>query len=296
MVSILMRRALSGAGRRRAAAVALCAAACGLAAACSPGTPSASHSSSTSPSASPTPETPQQALTLAAADTQKVNSLAGNVSTQNGGSTPTADTSTFQVRMQPSPLLGLNITVTSNGSQLESLSEVLSSTADYQTVASGLSAIYGGKTWTEIPLSEATGGPSTMGWDDQDADMSSPVAQAQLLATSSAVTEAGTQVVNGAKTTEYTGTVSVSAALSALPPSLSNALGEPLHYVSDISFTIWIDSQHIVRKITENYTSQGTSSTSTINVTSVNQAVTVAVPPASEVYVFPASAINQPGG
>jgi hypothetical protein len=235
-------------------------------------------------------------MTLAAADTQKVNTLAGNVSTQNGGSTPSTDTATFQVKTQPSPLLGLNETVTSNGSQLESFSQVLSSTADYMTVADGLSAIYNGDTWTEIPLAEVSGGPSTMGWDSQDALMSSPVAQAQLLAASTSVNEVGTQVVNGVKTTEYEGTVSVSAALSALPPSLSKALADPLQGVGDISFAIWIDGQYVVRKITESFTLGGASSATTINVTSVNQAVTVALPPASEVYVFPASAINQPGG
>jgi hypothetical protein len=143
-----------------------------------------------------------------------------------------------------------------------------------------------------IPLAESTGTPNTLGWNDYGPDMFSPVAQAQLLAASSAVNEAGTQVVNGVSTTEYTGTVSVAAALSALPPSLSKAFADPLQGVGDISFTIWIDGQHLARKITENYTYQGSSTSTTISVSSVNQAVTVAVPSASSLYVFPASQIN----
>jgi hypothetical protein len=231
-------------------------------------------------------------MTLAAADTQQVKTLAGNVTTSGGGST---NTGTFQVRMLPSPLLGLDMTTPgTNGNQPVQLSQVLSATADYELVPDGLSAAYNGDTWTEIPLAEVSGGPNTLGWGSQDGDMLSPVVQAQLLATSNSVNEVGTQVVNGVSTTEYTGTVSASAGLSALPPSLSKALADPLQGVGDISFTVWIDSKHLVRKITEDYSSSGTSSSSVINVTSVDQAVTVAIPPASEVYVFPASQINSP--
>ena len=251
-----------------------------------PITPTTSSSSSAAGAA------PQRAITLAAAQTQQVNSLSGTMSVQIGSTG--AVNGTIQVQVRPSLLIGDTLSTTSNG-QSTNISEVLTSTALYMDIP-GLSA-QAGEPWTEVPFSELSGSLGTaLNQAIQEAESGDPLTQTQLLAVSKNVREVGTQVIGGVSTTEYAGSVSPPAALNALSPSLSKELAPELKALSgDINWEIWLDSQHMVHKLVENETVDGQATTVNVNVTSENQPVTVTVPPSSQVYVLPASALSSSG-
>jgi hypothetical protein len=110
-----------------------------------------------------------------------------------------------------------------------------------------------GKPWIEIPFATLSGnlGASLTGLL-QDVQNGDPLTQTKMLAASKNVRSAGTQVVNGVRTTHYTGSFTASAALAALSPALRKQLGPLLKMVSgDVQFSTWIDAQHVVRRITE---------------------------------------------
>jgi hypothetical protein len=276
-----MRRVSRSAGSWRVVAVGCCAVTFALVTACSSGTAA---------DGSGKPQTAQQALTLAADQTQQVSSLAGDISIQVG-SLGTAS-GTLQMQVRPTVLLEMNLGA-SDSSQSGSLSEILSSNALYLQIP-GLSALTGGRPWAEVPFSDLSGSlGSAVSQSVRDAESSNPLSQAQILATSKLVHKVGTQVVNGISTTQYAGTVSASAALSALPASASKALSPYLKLITgDISFNVWIDNTHVVRKLTENETVDGQGIVVTITVSSVNQPVTVAIPAASQVFVLSVSDLS----
>ena len=52
-------------------------------------------------------------------------------------------------------------------------------------------------------------------------------------------------------------------------------------------FHVWIDGQHLVRKFADTETISGQLVTTTMNVTSINQGLTISLPPASQVSSLP---------
>lgn len=237
--------------------------------------------------------TPLRAITLAAAEVQQVNSLAGSISVQ-AGSLGTVS-GTLQMAIRPNVLLGMNLNASMSG-QSTGITAILSGTNLYLQFP-GISSLTNGAPWAEIPLSALSGSASSaISQSLQQLQNSNPLAQTQILAASHDVHQVGTQVINGVPTTEYAGTVSPSAALSSLSPSLNQQLAPELNQISgDISFNIWLDGQHLVRKVTENETVAGQAVSVSMTITSVNKPVTVTVPPASQVDVLSQSGLSNAG-
>jgi hypothetical protein len=280
-----MRRVSRRAGSWPAVAVAMCAGTCALATACSAASPA--------DTSSPKQPTPQQAITLAADDTGQVNGLAGDISLRAGSIASVSGTLQLQVR--PTLLMDLDLNGALGGTS-GSISEILTTSALYMQMP-GLSELDNGKPWAEIPFSELSGSlGTTLSQAMSDVQESNPLEQTQIFATSKLVHKVGTQVINGINTTQYAGTVSPSAALAALPSSQSKQLAPMLKLVTgDISFNVWIDNSHVVRKVTENKTISGQAVAATVTVTSINQPLTVSIPPASQVYNLPASLLSGSG-
>jgi len=280
-----MRRVSRSGGRRRAVFVALCAGTCALLAACSSASP-ADTSSAKQP-------TPQQAITLAADDTGQVHSLAGDISIQAGSAGTVSGT--LQLQLRPSLLMDADLNA-ALGATSGSISEILTTTALYMQIP-GLSTLTNGKPWAEIPFSELSGSlGTTLSQALSDVQETNPLAQAEIFATSKLVHKVGTEIINGISTTQYAGSVSASAALAALPASESKQLAPVLKMITgDISFDVWIDSSHVVRKLTENETVSGQVIAATVTITSLNQPLTVSIPPASQVYNLPASLLSGSG-
>src|ERR1700685_1169131 len=95
----------AGRAQRRAAAVALGAGALALITGCSAGSSPSSPASSGSSASSAGSTSPHTALTLAAAESQKGNSMAATFSSQATGETTTGS---LQLQLKPSLLAGEN--------------------------------------------------------------------------------------------------------------------------------------------------------------------------------------------
>ncbi len=238
-------------------------------------------------SAAAPPLTPRMAISLAADKTQSVTSMTATFSDQIGGTV--AETTSGTLEMQMKPLLAEADATASADGQTFPIDEIVSAKAMY--LKSSVFSVFTGQTgkpWIEIPFASLSGntGASLTGLL-QDVQNGDPLSQTKMLAASKNVRSAGTQVVNGVRTTHYTGSFTGSAALAALSPALREQIGPLLKLVSgDIQFNAWIDAQHVVRRITEVETVGGETVHSTINITSVNRPVHIAMPSAAEAVVL----------
>lgn len=283
----------SGRGRRRAAAVALFAAALAVMAGCSTGSGSSSVPLGTTGPTGTTGTTgtasltPLRAIRLAAVETQRVSSMAATFAEQVG----TAGTinGTMQLRLKPT-LLAHEILSSSINGQSATVEEIVSAKAIYIKEPSNAS----GRPWLEVRLSSLKGslGKSLQSLL-QNAQNGNPAAQTQLFAGSRNVHKVGTEVVNGVQTTHYAGTVTASQALSRLSPTVRKGFAPLLRLINgDIQFNIWLDDQHVARKVVEVENVSGQTVTVTLNVTAINQPVQITLPPRSRVTVLPASALG----
>ena len=104
----------------------------------------------------------------------------------------------------------------------------------------------------------------------------------------------GTQTIGGVSTTHYTGSYPVSAGLAKLPASVRAKEQKALRTlgVKTVHFNVWIDGQHLTRKIIATETGGAETLKVTMQVTSINQPVSVTLPPASQVATIPASALQ----
>jgi hypothetical protein len=275
-----------GRAQRRVAAVAACAGAVALITGCS-----ASHAGS---AGSAKPLTARAAITLAADETQRVNSVAETLSAQLSGNVSETTSGTVQMQLQPDLLVDENLNISASG-QSYGMDEIVNTNAIYLK-SPAFSALTGQthKPWIEIPLSSLSPNlGSSLSQLLQNVQNGNPVAQTKMLAAAANVRAVGTQVVDGVSTTHYTGSFTASSALAKLSPSLRSELSPLLKLVSgDIRFGVWIDGQHVARKITEVYTMFGDTVNVTANVTAVNQPVHIALPPPRRVTVRSASQLG----
>jgi hypothetical protein len=281
----------SGGSRRRAAAAALCAGALALIAGCSTGSTSSTGpgNNSSQPTGSAVQETPQKAISLAAEESRQINTMAANFSERVGNPVVATTSATTQLQLRPVLLANESLHSSANGQNV-SVDEIVSAKAVYIKESSSQSS----RPWVEVPFSELGGSlGSSISTLLQDAQNGNPAQQTEVLTASKNVHVVGTQVVNGVKTTHYSGTVSAATALSKLPANVRKGLAPLLKLITgDIRFDVWIDAQHVTRKLIERETVEGEPATVTLNVTSVNQPVRITPPPANEVRILPASQLG----
>ena len=119
-----------------------------------------------------------------------------------------------------------------------------------------------------------------------------PLTQSQVLAGATSVRQVGAgEHRRRARDRKYTGTVPLNKGLSFLSGSIKAQVQQLITAggLTAEHFTVWIDGKHIPRKLT--VTAAGKSMTETIDmtITSINQPVSIAVPPASQTSTLPAS-------
>lgn len=283
----------SSRGWRRAAAVALCAAALAVTAGCSTGSGSSSvplgttgPTGTTGTTGTATKLTPRQAIRLAAFETQRVSSMAATFSEQIG--TVGSVNGTLQLRLKPRLLAH------------ETLSSSISGRSSTVEVIVSVKAVYvkkpgnpTGRQWLEVRLSSAGNLGKSIQSLLQSAQNGNPAAQTQMFAGSRNVHKVGTQVVNGVQTTHYAGTVTAAQALSKLSPTIRKGFAPLMKLISGgIHFNVWIDNQHVTRRLVEVESVEGQTVTLILNVTAVNQPVQITLPPRGQVTVLPASALR----
>jgi hypothetical protein len=87
--------------------------------------------------------------------------------------------------------------------------------------------------------------------------------------------------------------VTAAQALRRLSPTVRKGFAPLLRLISGgIRFDIWLDDQHVTRKLVEVESVRGQTVTLTLNVTAVNQPVQITLPPRRQVAVLPASALG----
>ncbi len=272
-------------GRPRAVTVAACAAAVALLAGCGGGTGSAASM------------TPRMAISLAADRTQSVNTMGAIISIDLNGPAGSITTGTVQVQLKPSLLADENLAIVTQGQTLP-LTEIVSAKAVYlkSTAFSSISALAGqtGKAWIELPLSDMSGKSAAIFSNLlQNVQNGDPLTQTRMLAASKNVRAVGRQVVDGVRTTHYEGTFSAADGLAELPASLRKQAAPMLSLITGaVTFNVWIDASHQVRMITEVETVMGETVDQSMNISSVNQPLHIALPAPSQVMVVPASSLG----
>jgi hypothetical protein len=268
-------------GRRTRAAVAtVSAGALALLAGCSAGSTSA---------AAAKPANPRTALILAADHAAQLNSMNASFSQTSTDATENF-AGTVQMQLKPTLLAEVAGNIAAGGQSLH-LTEIVTGKAIYLKLAELSQET--GKPWTEIPFSGLAGKNSAlMAQLMQGVQNDNPASEAKMVSASKNVRVAGTQVVDGVQTTKYTGSYSPAAALAVLTPSERRTLGTDLKGLTgQVHYTEWIDGQHYARKTVITETVDGQQVTLTFNITAINQAVDVKLPPRRKVAVLPAGSL-----
>jgi hypothetical protein len=281
-------------------AITILAAGCGASGSATSAGSSTSAGGSASGGAKPAtsaPVSPVSALELAANRSKAVNSLTATMSIQ--GSTTSGDLNVsgkIKEQLHPSLLAEVDLTTFSAGGQSApgGMSEIVTSKALYLRFPELMQAQHINKPWAEISLSSIGGAGASLSSLLNEVQSNSPVTQTQLFAHSPDVKKVGMGVVNGVPVTEYAGTYSVSQVIAALPASERAALGSSIGAagISAVHFSIWLDDNHLPRKLV--VTETGTSLTEKVTeiITSYNQPVNIQLPTRAETYVIPASQLG----
>lgn len=231
----------------------------------------------------------RQALTMAAGQAKRVTSFTATMDINSTGAYTSHLTGTLAEQTRPVVLAHQKYAVTAAGTTLPGGMETLL-TKDGVYVKLGALSRMLGKPWVKMPFSSlnassgANFGPLIHQMQSTD-----PLALARLLPAASDVRQVGTQAINGVPTTGYTGMLDVTKALARTGPSLKKLLGPALAAagVTSDRFTVWVDSQHEIRKFTQLQTGARARISSVMVVTSINQQVHIQVPPASRTAIMP---------
>jgi hypothetical protein len=231
-----------------------------------------------------------RALSLAAAQAQKVSSFTATMNIVSHGSLASHMTGTLQERVRPTVLAHQAFSI-HGGSGLAvpgSMQTLLTSHAIYLNMST-LSRV-AGKPWVKIPFSSLK---KSMGLDlaplIHQLQGNNPLAEAQMLPAATNVRRVGSQTIDGVQATEYSGSLDVGKAMTRLDPGLRKLVGTALSStgIRTAHFRVWVDGQHQVRKMVETEGATSYRVTSTIVITSINQPVHIHVPPASQVASMP---------
>lgn len=282
--SALARR--RGSAGSRALAGGLAATALILVAACSGGAKSAGGG------ASAAAVSPRQALLTAAIQAQRINSAVQTLNIRTVGADSSVTTGTIEARLKPNLLISEDLHATAAGKSTE-IKAVVTGKAVYLSEPPLTSQP--GKPWIKLNLSslKGTSGASFVQLL-HGIQNNTFTNQAQLVTVAKNARVVGQQTVDGVPTTEYAGSFKAPDALKVLPASLRSILAPALKLLGDstITFHEWIDGQHHTRKLTEVETINGNTVYTTINITSINQPVSITPPPASQTVTVPGSSLG----
>jgi hypothetical protein len=194
------------------------------------------------------------------------------------------------IKFQRSPLeVATNLTETASGVTIP-VSAVVTAKAMYVKLPSsaGLPAAMASK-WLKLPLIKP-GGTSPLAGIEQEFQRDNPLSQTAMFAAAEHLLDAGPQVVDGVSTTKYIGSVTAAQAVKSLPAAQRSELAPYLRLVTGkIPIELWIDGQGNIRKVQVTEHVGADTATTTITFLTFNQPVSIATPPASQIYVVPQS-------
>ncbi len=290
--------------RPRYAAGLACAVAAAVAGCSSPG---AGHAAGT---ASPTPVSALAAVRIAGKSATTVDSVTGTfsvrITTKPGASgTPAASgsalgslsvTGSVAERLHPSLTGRVDINAMSvDGTAVPgAIEEIVTPSAFYMRAPSLTQALHSVKPWLVLPLS-ALNKQTGINFSQlmSTASQNGPLTQTTLLTGASSVREVGKGTVAGTPVTQYTGTISLDKAYPNLPADTRSQLTKAAAAAGfhTATFTAWIDAQNVTRKVSVSMAGTSITETITSTITSVNQPVSVTVPPASQTTQLPTTGL-----
>lgn len=241
--------------------------------------------------------TAAQAVREAAQHAQKATSYAADITVQTSGTASSTITGTLKQQTTPSPLAVADFSsVTVQGQPVPGgMQEIVNGNGIYLKLAELSKQT--GKPWIKIPGSDLSqlGGASLSQLLQNGSN--DPLVQTQMLASSTNVRKVGTATINGVPTTEYTGTYPITAGLAKLPAATRGKIASQLKAMGLTTehFTVWLDDQQQVRKVVNSAKGTSEQVVSTVTVTSVNQPVTVTLPPAAQTATVPSSELGGSG-
>jgi hypothetical protein len=218
--------------------------------------------------------------------------------TGNGSFDATNRTGSVNLSMDLSSIPGVSAVL---GSSSLDMQEILDGTKFYIKLPSALlSKLPGGATkpWMSVDIGQlgAAAGIPGIGSLLNNPTSSNPGAMLQYLrAVSGGITKVGAATVNGIQTTEYKATIDFSKYPSTVPPAeraqaqQAIAAVQKLANVKKFPIMVWIDSNHLVRRMqfafneTLASTGQSLKTVMTLNITGYGAQPAPAIPPASQV-------------
>jgi hypothetical protein len=238
---------------------------------------------------------PRQEITLAANQARQVNSFGSALSVAMSGTVSGTLAGTMHIRNRPSLLVDADFSTFDVGGQSlpGGMHEILTTRSIYLKMALLAQELH--KPWVKISFSQLQQGTGiNLSQLTQQVQSNNPLVQTQMLAAAKDVRAVGTQTIDGVRTTHYTGSYPVSAGLAKLPASVRAVEQKGLRTlgIKTVRFNLWIDGQHQTRKIVATETGSAERVTVTMQVTGINQPVSVTLPPASQVATIPASALQ----
>jgi hypothetical protein len=182
------------------------------------------------------------------------------------------------------------------------INEILDGANIYMQLPASLEGSLGviGKKWIEVNLSQVTGIPGLSSLTSNPASTNPGEMLQYLKAASGGVSTLGHKVVDGYETTGYHASIQISKVPGAVPPGeraaaqAAMAKLTQLAHLSAIPVTVWIDKNHLVRRMTLAITATADGQTIdesiSIDLPEYGPQPAPTLPPASE--VAPASALK----
>lgn len=305
MRAVNVRLPFRSTGLMLAVAVAATGAVAGCSGSGSPGSGSAG--------ATPAAASPLSAVKLAAKTASGASSFTGTMNlrmTAKPGSAAASGTgmlgnvsmsATFAEQLHPSVLASVDIgTLQAAGQSLPGgLTEIITPSTLYLKWSFLTTTMHLGKPWLAIPVSAADQKSGVnLSQIFSQLQSSGPLTETQLLAGATNVHQVGTGTVDGVPVTEYSGTLPMDKGVGYLSGSLKKQVQQALKAagISTATFTVWIDGQHLVRKSVVTESGKSVTEVITTTITSINQPVNIAIPPASQTTPMPSSALGSGSG
>jgi len=237
----------------------------------------------------------RQEITLAANQVKQINSFGSTLTVTMSGTVSGTIAGTMHIRTRPSRLADADFSTFDIGSQSlpGGMHEIVTDRSIYLKMALLSQQLH--KPWVKISFAQLQQGTGVdFSQLTQQVQSNNPLVQTQMLAAAKDVRAVGTQTIDGVSTTHYTGSYPISAGLAKLPASDRAVAQKGLRTlgIKTVRFNVWIDGQHQTRKIVVTETGSVESLRVTMQVTSINQPVSVTLPPASQVATIPASALQ----
>ena len=233
------------------------------------------------------PMSAAKAITLAAQESQHINSLAAKIYIVVASQSETIGM-VMDMQLKPATLIHATINASGGGASGVHIEEILTNKAIYLNYPGFAQKV--GKPWIGMTLAQLS---SKSGVNFaalmQNIENSNPENQVKFFAASKDVHVVGSRTVNGIPTTEYAGSYTPAAAFKELPAGLRKLLGPMLRIMGNqpATFRVWIDVHHLTRKAVVNETIAGQSAVTSYMITSVNQPVHVTLPAPGDVAQLP---------